>query len=85
MPIQMRTLTGCALAVLVVLASLDGIAWFVETPRPHGLGIFCAGFALGNARDVHRGSPLRIQTQLHFGAASFWRSFILAARHSGRS
>jgi hypothetical protein len=40
MQIQMRTLTGYAFAVLVVLAILNGTAWFVGAPRRHGLGIF---------------------------------------------
>jgi hypothetical protein len=47
MQIQVRTLTGYALAVLVVLAILNGIAWFVGAPRPHGLRVFSAGFSLG--------------------------------------
>jgi hypothetical protein len=47
MQIQMRTLTGYGLAVLVVLAILNGTAWFVAAPRRHRLGDFSAGFALG--------------------------------------
>jgi hypothetical protein len=47
MQIQRRTLTGYGFAVLVVLAILDGTAWFVGAPRRHSLGIFSAGFALG--------------------------------------
>jgi hypothetical protein len=40
-------LTVYALAVLVVLAILNGTAWFVAAPRRHGLGAFFAGSALG--------------------------------------
>jgi hypothetical protein len=47
MQIQRRTLTGYGVAVLVVLAILNGAAWFVGAPRRHGLGVFSAGFALG--------------------------------------
>ncbi len=37
MQVQVRTLTGYGLAVLVVLAILNGTAWFVGAPRRHGL------------------------------------------------
>jgi hypothetical protein len=47
MQTQRRTLTGHGVAVPVVLAILNGTAWFVGAPRRHGLGVFCAGFALG--------------------------------------
>ena len=47
MQIQRRTLTGYGVAVLVVLAILNGTAWFVGAPRLHGLGVFSAGFSLG--------------------------------------
>jgi hypothetical protein len=47
MQIQRRTLTGYGLAVLVVLAILNGTAWFAGAPRRHDLGVFSAGFALG--------------------------------------
>jgi hypothetical protein len=47
MQIPMRTLTGYGLAVVVVLAILNGTAWFVGAPRRHGLGVFSAGFTLG--------------------------------------
>jgi hypothetical protein len=40
------TLTGYALAVLVVLAILNGTAWFVGAPRRYGLSVFSAGFTL---------------------------------------
>jgi hypothetical protein len=42
-----RTLTGYGIAVIIVLAILNGIAWLVETPRLHGLNVFSAGFVLG--------------------------------------
>ena len=47
MQIQRRTLTGYAVAVLVVLAILNGKAWFIEAPWRHDLGVFSAGFSLG--------------------------------------
>ncbi|HEY3779426.1 MAG TPA: hypothetical protein VGL35_15345 [Rhizomicrobium sp.] len=43
----MRTITGYGIAVIVILAILNGIAWLVGTPRLHGLNVFSAGFALG--------------------------------------
>jgi hypothetical protein len=43
----MRTLTAYGIAVLIVLAILNGVSWLVDTPRLHGLHIFSAGFALG--------------------------------------
>jgi hypothetical protein len=43
----MRTLTGYGIAVVIVLAILNGIAWLVGNPRLHGLNVFSAGFALG--------------------------------------
>jgi hypothetical protein len=33
--------------VTVVLAILNGIAWFVDAPRLYGLGVFSAGFLMG--------------------------------------
>jgi hypothetical protein len=42
-----RTLTGYGIAVIVVLAILNGIAWLVGTPRLHSLNVFSAGFVLG--------------------------------------
>jgi hypothetical protein len=44
---QMRTLTSYGIAVIVVLAVLNGIAWRVGAPRLHGLNVFSAGFVLG--------------------------------------
>jgi hypothetical protein len=43
----MRTLTGYGIAVVIVLAILNGIGWFVGSPRLHGLNVFSAGFVLG--------------------------------------
>ncbi|MGD9844866.1 MAG: hypothetical protein AB7O60_15970 [Variibacter sp.] len=43
----MRTLTGYGIAVVLVLAILNAIAWLVDNPRLHGLNIFSAGFVLG--------------------------------------
>jgi hypothetical protein len=42
-----RTLTGYYFGVTVVLAILNGIAWFVDAPRLYGLGVFSAGFLMG--------------------------------------
>ena len=43
----MRTLTAYGIAVVIVLAVLNAIAWQVGTPRLHSLNVFSAGFALG--------------------------------------
>ena len=43
----MRTLTAYGIAVVVVLALLNGTAWLAETLRLHGLNVFSAGFVLG--------------------------------------
>lgn len=40
MQIQRRTLTGYGLAVLVVLAILNGTAWFAGAPRRHDWAYF---------------------------------------------
>ena len=64
MQTQRRTLTGHGVAVLVVLAILNGTAWFVGAPRP---GRILRWLCPRNARDVNPGSPLCIQTQLHLG------------------
>jgi hypothetical protein len=42
-----RTLTGYYIGVLVVLAILNAIAWFMDAPRLYGLGVFSAGFLMG--------------------------------------
>jgi hypothetical protein len=43
----MRTLTGYGIAVIIVLAVLNGIVWRAGTPRLHSLNVFSAGFVLG--------------------------------------
>ena len=37
---NMRTLTGYGIAVIIVLAILNGISWLVDNPRLHGLSVF---------------------------------------------
>lgn len=43
----MRTLTAYGIAVVIVLAILNGIAWSMDIHRLHGINIFSAGFVLG--------------------------------------
>ena len=44
----MRTLTSYAVAVILVLAVLNGIGWLAwNPPRLHNLNVFSAGFILG--------------------------------------
>jgi len=43
----MRTLTSYGIAVTIVLAILNGVAWLVGNPRLNGLDVFSAGFVLG--------------------------------------
>ena len=43
----MRTLTGYGIAVVIVLAILNGIFWLVGKPQLHDLNISSAGFVLG--------------------------------------
>lgn len=44
----MRTLTAYGIAVILVFALLNGIAWLAgNPPRVRGLHIFSAGFILG--------------------------------------
>ena len=42
-----RTLTGYGIAVVIVLAALNGITWRIGSPRLHDLNVFSAGFVLG--------------------------------------
>ena len=42
-----RTLTGYGIAVVIVLAALNGITWLVGMPWLHDLNVFSAGFVLG--------------------------------------
>ena len=43
----MRTLTSYGIAVVIVLAILNGITWLVGSLRLHDLNVFSAGFVLG--------------------------------------
>ncbi|HLH48157.1 MAG TPA: hypothetical protein VKV96_02345 [Roseiarcus sp.] len=43
----MRTITAYGIAVIIVLAIVNGIAWLAASPRLHGLNVFSAGFVLG--------------------------------------
>ena len=49
MQIQRRTLTGYGVAVLVVLAILNGLIWYAHSPKQHDLGVFSAGFSRNGA------------------------------------
>jgi hypothetical protein len=40
-------MTAYGIGVIVVLAVLNGVVWFVGIPRLHGLDVFSAGFVLG--------------------------------------
>ena len=42
-----RTLTGYGIAVIIVFAVLNGIAWWAGRPPLHELNVFSAGFVLG--------------------------------------
>lgn len=42
-----RTLTAYGIAVIIVLAILNGIFWLMGSRRLHELNIFSAGFILG--------------------------------------
>jgi len=42
-----RTLTGYGIAVVIVLAALNGITWLVGNPRLLDLNVFSAGFVMG--------------------------------------
>jgi hypothetical protein len=43
----MRTLTSYGIAVVIVLAILNGVTWLVGSLRLHDLNVFSAGFVLG--------------------------------------
>lgn len=43
----MRTLTGYGIAVVIVLATLNGLGWLLGNPRLHEISVFSAGFVLG--------------------------------------
>jgi hypothetical protein len=43
----MRTLTAYGIAVVIVLAILNGITWSIGSYRLHGINIFSAGFVVG--------------------------------------
>ena len=45
--LPMRTITSYGIAVIIVLAILNGIFWLVGNPRLHDLNVFSAGFVLG--------------------------------------
>jgi len=42
-----RTLTSYGIAVIIVLAILNGIFWWVGSRSLHELNVFSAGFVLG--------------------------------------
>ena len=42
-----RTLTSYGIAVIIVLAILNAIFWWVGSRRLHELNVFSAGFVLG--------------------------------------
>jgi len=44
---QTPTLTAYLVGISVVFAILNGIAWWWDAPRAHGLAVFAAGFVLG--------------------------------------
>jgi hypothetical protein len=43
----MRTITAYGIAVIIVLAILNGIFWLSGSYRLHNVNIFSAGFILG--------------------------------------
>jgi len=43
----MRTLTGYAIGVVIVLAILNAVVWLKGSPRLHDINVFSAGFVLG--------------------------------------
>ena len=42
-----RTLTAYGIAVIIVVAILNGILWLVGSSKLHDLNVFSAGFGLG--------------------------------------
>ena len=46
-PSMRRTLTGYGIAVIIVFADLNAIAWWAGRPPFHDLNVFSAGFVLG--------------------------------------
>jgi hypothetical protein len=63
----MRTITSYGIAVIIVLAIINGIAWLVGTPILHDLNVFSAGIRAGDARHVYCGlavwkSPVTCRT-----------------------
>jgi hypothetical protein len=47
MKLSNRTLTGCGIAVVIVLVILNVIFGLVGNPQLHELNVFSAGFVLG--------------------------------------
>jgi hypothetical protein len=46
--LRMRTLTSYGIAVILVLAALNGVGWLAwSAPRAHNLNVFSAGFIFG--------------------------------------
>ena len=43
----MRTITAYGIAVIILLALVNGIAWLVDASRMHALNVFSVGFVLG--------------------------------------
>jgi hypothetical protein len=43
----MRTITAYGIAVVIVLAILNGTFWAMGHPRLHALNLFSVGFVLG--------------------------------------
>lgn len=43
----MRTLTAYGIGVVIILAFLNGVTWWIGSPRLHGVNVFSAGFVLG--------------------------------------
>jgi hypothetical protein len=43
----MRTLPAYGIGVVIVLATLNAIAWQTGAPKLHSINVFSAGFVLG--------------------------------------